>query len=67
MNISVSSSGPCAANGRLLVITEIDSQTMKTIFEILFWPLRTAWGALVFLLKLVLIVCTFGLITMIDS
>lgn len=61
------SSGPCAVNDRLPVITEIDTQTMKTIIEILFWPVRTAWNALVFLLKMVLIVCTFGLITMMDS
>ena len=61
------SSGPCAVNDRLPVITEIDTQTMKTIIEILFWPVRTAWDALVFLLKMVLIVCTFGLITMMDS
>lgn len=40
---------------------------MKTIIKILLWPVRTAWDALVFLLKLVLIVCTFGLITMMDS
>jgi len=37
------------------------------IFSILFWPVRVAWNALVFLLKLALIVCTFGLITMMDS
>ena len=40
---------------------------MKTIIEILLWPVRTAWDALVFRLKMVLIVCTFGLITMMDS
>ena len=61
------SSGPCAVNDRLPVITEIDTQTMKTIIEILLWPVRTAWNAIVFLLKMVLIVCTFGLITMMDS
>ena len=33
---------------------------MKTIIEILFWPVRAAWDALVFLLKMVLI-------TMMDS
>ena len=42
-------------------------ETMKTILTILLWPVRTAWSALVFLLKLALIVCTFGLITMMDS
>ena len=40
---------------------------MRTIFTILLWPIRVAWNALTFLLKLVLIVCTFGLITMMDS
>lgn len=40
---------------------------MKTFFTILFWPVRVAWNALAFLLKLTLIVCTFGLITMMDS
>ncbi len=40
---------------------------MRTIFTILLLPVRVAWNALTFLLKLVLIVCTFGLITMMDS
>ena len=40
---------------------------MKTFFTILFWPIRVAWNALTSFLKLVLIVCTFGLITMMDS
>lgn len=40
---------------------------MKTILSILFWPVRTAWSAARFLLRLILILCTFGLITMMDS
>ena len=40
---------------------------MKTLFTILFFPIRVAWRTLVFLLKLLLIICTFGMITMMDS
>ena len=49
------------------VINKQDTATMKTFFTILFWPIRVAWNALTSFLKLVLIVCTFGLITMMDS
>ena len=40
---------------------------MKTLFTILFLPVRILWRILVFIIKLTLIVCTFGLITMMDS
>jgi hypothetical protein len=40
---------------------------MKTLFSILFFPIRVAWKAFIFLLKLILIFLTFGMITMMDS
>ncbi len=40
---------------------------MKTILKIIFWPVRVAWNTFVFLLRLAALVCTFGVINMMDS
>ena len=50
-----------------LKLRDINDNAMKTLFTILFLPVRILWRILVFIIKLTLIVCTFGLITMMDS